>query len=53
MPGGAMPGFGSLTDQDAEDIAHYLLSIPGVENEIDSDCQPPGPPPGDDADAGM
>lgn len=49
MPGGAMPGFGSLTDRDAEDIAHYLLSIPGRDNEIATDCRPPGPPVEEDA----
>lgn len=50
MPGGAMPGYGNLIDRDAEDIAHYLLSIPGGENEIDSDCAPPSG--SDDADGG-
>ena len=41
MPSGPMGAFASLTDDDARDIAHYLLSIPGAHNPVPSDCQPP------------
>jgi mono/diheme cytochrome c family protein len=53
MPAGPMGAFGGLTDDDAEDIAHYLLSIPGVESEQAEQCMlPSGPPPGPAPDAG-
>lgn len=45
MPAGPMAAYGGLTDGDAKDIAHYLLSIPPVENVIPGDCQPPAAPP--------
>jgi hypothetical protein len=44
MPGGAMPGFGSITDTDAMDIANYLLSLPATDNVVtDNDCDIAGP----------
>jgi mono/diheme cytochrome c family protein len=49
MPSGPMGAFAGLTDADAQDMAHYLLSIPPREHLIPMDCvaQPPS-----DADAG-
>jgi mono/diheme cytochrome c family protein len=38
MPAGPMAAYGGLTDQDAADIGHYLLSIPPTENAIPADC---------------
>jgi mono/diheme cytochrome c family protein len=49
MPAGPMGGFGGLTDADARDIAHYLLSIAPAENEIPEDCSAMPP----DTDAGL
>ena len=47
MPAGPMAAFGGLTDEDAMDIANYLLSQPPVENVILGSCEmPTGPPPG-------
>jgi mono/diheme cytochrome c family protein len=40
MPAGPMGAYGGMTDDDARDIAHYLFSIPPVENMIAGDCQP-------------
>jgi mono/diheme cytochrome c family protein len=48
MPVGPMGAFGGLTDGDARDIAHYLLSLPPAENVIPNDCVAM-PPPDDDA----
>ncbi len=45
MPVGPMGPFGGLTDQDAEDIANYILSLPPIENEVE-DCSLMMPPPG-------
>jgi mono/diheme cytochrome c family protein len=39
MPAGPMSGYAGLTDADATDIAHYLLSIPPGGNEVPGDCQ--------------
>jgi mono/diheme cytochrome c family protein len=50
MPAGPMGPFGELTDSDATDIAHFLLSLPPAENEIPEDCRLPMLE--DDADAG-
>lgn len=41
MPVGA-EGFGGLSDSDASDIAHYLLSLPPAEHPIPEDCRVPG-----------
>lgn len=38
MPAGPMGAFGGMTDADATDIAHYLLSIPPVDHMIAEDC---------------
>lgn len=38
MPAGPMGAFGGLTPGDALDIAHYLKSLPAIENEIDDVC---------------
>jgi mono/diheme cytochrome c family protein len=54
MPAGPMGAFGGLTDRDARDIAHYLLSMPPATNMIPNDCimmQPPDDDAGTD-DAG-
>jgi mono/diheme cytochrome c family protein len=48
MPSGPMGPFGGITDNDARDIAHYLLSIPAGNNPLD-DCSFPPPV---DVDAG-
>ena len=44
MPAGPMGAFGGLTDADAQDIAHYLLSLPPKANAIPAECTPPGAP---------
>jgi len=44
MPSGPMAPFGGITDTDAEDIAHYVLSIPAAANMIPAECTPPQPP---------
>ena len=49
MPAGPMGAFGGITDEDARDIAHYLLSIPPGDNLVPADCAPMPP---DDQDAG-
>jgi len=41
MPTGPMGAFGGLTDQDAMDIANYILSLPGVDNMIPNGCMTP------------
>lgn len=38
MPAGPMAAYGGLTDDDALDIAHYLKSLPAIENEIADMC---------------
>ena len=40
MPAGPMGAYGGITDSDARDIGHYLLSIPPVEHMVAGDCQP-------------
>lgn len=46
MPVGPMGAFGGLTDSDAEDIAHYIKSLPPKVNLVADVCTfPPGPPP--------
>ena len=43
MPVGPMGSYGGLTTQDARDIAHYLKSIPAVQNMVLDMCSfPPG-----------
>lgn len=49
MPSGPQGAFGNLTDEDATDIAHYLLSIPAGDNDPPQ-CQMAMPPA---ADAGV
>jgi mono/diheme cytochrome c family protein len=44
MPSGPMGAFGDITDADARDIAHYLLSIPAKENKIPMECDVPTAP---------
>jgi len=34
MPSGPMGSFARLTDDDALDIANYLLTLPPIENEL-------------------
>jgi mono/diheme cytochrome c family protein len=38
MPVGPMAAYGNLTDEDALDIAHYLKSLPPIENAIEDLC---------------
>jgi len=38
MPAGPLGSFGGLTDADATDIAHYLLSLPPHDNLVPYDC---------------
>ncbi|HEY8944543.1 MAG TPA: c-type cytochrome [Polyangiaceae bacterium] len=38
MPAGPMAAYGGLTDDDARDMAHYLKSLPAIENEIEDMC---------------
>jgi mono/diheme cytochrome c family protein len=38
MPTGPMAAYGGLTDEDATDIAHYLKSLPPIENLVDDQC---------------
>jgi hypothetical protein len=46
MGSGPMGPFARLTEQDLNDIATYLLTLPGVESAV-AECDPPaGPPPG-------
>jgi mono/diheme cytochrome c family protein len=42
MPAGPEGVFKDLTDSDARDIAHYLLSLEPAANAIPNDCLPPG-----------
>ncbi len=43
MPAGPMGSFAGMTDDDALDIANYLLSLPAIDNAIAGTCTPPGP----------
>jgi mono/diheme cytochrome c family protein len=38
MPVGPMGAFGGLTQEDAQDIAHYIKSLPPIANAIDDVC---------------
>jgi mono/diheme cytochrome c family protein len=38
MPAGPMGAFGGLTPADAQDIAHYIKSLPPIVNAIDDAC---------------
>jgi mono/diheme cytochrome c family protein len=44
MPAGPAQAFGGLHDDDASDIAHYLLSLPPGDNAIPNGCQMPSLP---------
>jgi mono/diheme cytochrome c family protein len=44
MPAGPMGAFGGLSDADATDIAHYLLSLTPKANTLPGECTPPGAP---------
>jgi hypothetical protein len=44
MPAGPADSFGGMSDADARDIAHYLLSLPPGENAIPNGCQVPSLP---------
>ncbi|HEY3493995.1 MAG TPA: hypothetical protein VGK73_04885, partial [Polyangiaceae bacterium] len=41
MPAGPRGSLAGLTDADASDIAHYLLSLPPADHAIPSDCRGP------------
>ncbi len=45
MPVGPMGPFGGITDEDAADIANYILSLPPIENDVEQ-CSLMMPPPG-------
>lgn len=45
MPVGPMGAFGGLSDGDAQDIGHYLLSLAPKVNALPNECTPPAPPP--------
>ena len=49
MPAGPAEAFGGMRDEDAADIAHYLLSLPPAENAIPNGCQVPALPAAGDA----
>jgi len=39
MPAGPKEPFGGLSDGDARDVAHYLLSLPALENTLPNGCE--------------
>jgi mono/diheme cytochrome c family protein len=41
MPVGPAGAFGGMTDEDASDIGHYLLSLPPGDNPVPEDCRVP------------
>jgi mono/diheme cytochrome c family protein len=43
MPAGPLEAFGGLRDEDARDIAHYLLALPPGDHPIAVDCRVPEP----------
>jgi cytochrome c len=43
MPVGPKVLYGGLSDRDAEDIAHYLLSLPPQDKAVPNDCFAPPP----------
>ncbi len=45
MPAGPLDVLGGLRDQDARDIAHYLLSLPPADHPIPVDCRASAPEP--------
>lgn len=52
MPAGPRGPFGGITDADASDIAHYLLSLPPREHAVPEDCaERPVTTPADDREA--
>lgn len=38
MPAGSMAAYGGLTDDDALDIANYILTLPGIDNTVAGTC---------------
>ncbi|HKA86747.1 MAG TPA: hypothetical protein VKE22_03740 [Haliangiales bacterium] len=38
MPSGPAGALGQLTDEDATDIAHYILTIPAIANKVSREC---------------
>jgi hypothetical protein len=38
MPVGPMGAYGGITDEDARDIAHFIKSLPPIENEVVDEC---------------
>jgi mono/diheme cytochrome c family protein len=45
MPAGPNGAYGGLSDQDAQDIANYILSLPPAVNDVPDNCTFPPPPP--------
>ena len=45
MPVGPNGAYGGITDQDAQDIANYILSLPPAVNDVPDNCTFPPPPP--------
>jgi len=43
MPVGPMGAFGGLTDEDAENIGYYVLSLPPAKTDMYPQCVAPGP----------
>jgi mono/diheme cytochrome c family protein len=41
MPSGPKGGYGGLTDEDATDIASYVLTLPAIANPIPNECVAP------------
>jgi hypothetical protein len=41
MPSGPMGPYGRLTDQDALDIANYIVGLPPIDNAIPNGCSTP------------
>ena len=41
MPSGVMAPFDGMSDQDVLDIAHYIQSLPPIENMVEDECALP------------
>ena len=41
MPSGPMGAYGGLTDQDALDIANYIIGLPPIDNAVPNGCVAP------------